>query len=199
MELTVREAAALMGRSPRTVRAQVARGALPGVKRNGRWSIPRHSLPLTETQRQRLQAKADRVREAVEDALPSRTAATSGQRQRSLADLDAFRHGAELLAGVRGAGSENVSAAVRDRVAALLEGALLALAEAVEHFDRQAKLEAIHRCRAQLSHSLGVLLIEGGIPPGEPIFSWVRALETAVLPAVAGFARWVHKLRGRGR
>ena len=51
MELTVREAAALMGRSARPVRAQVARGELPGVKRGGRWLIPRKALPLTEAQR----------------------------------------------------------------------------------------------------------------------------------------------------
>ena len=77
MELSVREAATLMGRSPRTVRAQLARGELPGVKRGGRWRVQRRHLPLTEDQRRALQTKADGIRQLVDDALPGRTATTS--------------------------------------------------------------------------------------------------------------------------
>lgn len=101
MDLSVREVATLLGRSGRTVRAQLTRGELAGVKRNGRWRVARHSLPLTEAQRRSLQSKADALRQAVEEALPSRMAATPGQRSRSVADLDAFRSGARLLAAVR--------------------------------------------------------------------------------------------------
>lgn len=79
MELNVREAATLMGRSPRTVRAQLARGDLPGVKRQGQWRLQRRHLPLTEDQRRALQARAEGIRQLVEEALPGRTAATSGR------------------------------------------------------------------------------------------------------------------------
>ena len=58
MELTITEAATLLGRSPRTVRAQVARGELPGFKRGGQWVIRREALPLSEAQRAALQQKA---------------------------------------------------------------------------------------------------------------------------------------------
>ncbi len=51
MDLSVREAALLTGRSPRTLRAQLARGEMPGVKRNGRWVLDRRNLPLTDDQR----------------------------------------------------------------------------------------------------------------------------------------------------
>lgn len=85
----------------RAIRAQLARGDLPAVKRGGRWRIERRHLPLTEPQRKALQARADTVRQAVEEALPSRLARTPGQKSRSLADLDAFRHGARLLAELR--------------------------------------------------------------------------------------------------
>ena len=94
MELSIREVAVLLGRSPRTVRAQASRGDLPGVKRNGRWRIERRNLPLTEDQRRALQAKADTIRDTVEAALPSRMARSAGQRTRSIADLEAFRRGA---------------------------------------------------------------------------------------------------------
>ncbi len=199
MELTVREAAALLGRSPRAVRAQLARGDLPAVKRGGRWRIERRHLPLTEAQRQALQAKADTVRQAVEEALPSRLARTPGQKSRSLADLDAFRHGARLLDELRAADDEALAECSRRRVIRLLERALLAVAEAAQHFDRDLKLEAIHRARARLAQATAVLLLEAGIPPREPVFGWVASLETEVIPAVAGFARWAGKLKGGGR
>ncbi len=41
MHLSIREAATLLEKSPRAFRAQVARGDLPAVKRNGRWRIDR--------------------------------------------------------------------------------------------------------------------------------------------------------------
>ena len=103
MDLSVREAATLMGRSPRTVRSQLARGELRGVKRGGGWWVDRMHLPLTEAQREALLNKADGVRDAVEDALATRTGRRSG-RFHSVADLDAFRLGAEVLASFRAAG-----------------------------------------------------------------------------------------------
>ncbi len=123
MELTIREAAALTGRSSRTLRAQLARGDLPGVKRNGRWCIDRRHLPLTETQRRSLQAKAESLRKAVDEALPSRMAKTLDHRAKSIVDLDAFRLGANLLAEIRSAEASVVSTSLRDEVAAVLEPA----------------------------------------------------------------------------
>ncbi len=41
MRLTIREAATVMDVSPRTLRARLARGELPGKKKNGIWTIER--------------------------------------------------------------------------------------------------------------------------------------------------------------
>ena len=199
MELSIREAATLMGRSPRTVRAQVARGDLPGVKRNGRWRIERRHLPLTEAQRAALQAKADDIRHVVEAALPSRLARSTGQRHRSIADLDAFRRGAELLTEIRGAADDGIDEPLRQRVAGRLEEALLALAEGVQQFDREVKVEALRRSRGHLARAVGLLLLAAGIPPASPAHGWVAALETEVIPAVAGFARWADGLGRKAR
>ncbi len=199
MELSVREVAALLGKSPRTVRAQVARGELPGKKRRGEWRIERRNLPLTDAQRTALQDKAERVRHVIDEALPSRLAQSSGQKSRSIADLDSFRLGVEVLAELRSARNDVVPKAVRDDVAALIYEALLALAEAVQLFDRERKLEALNRARAGLARSAASLLIEAGIPPAEPVFGWVTAIESEVIPKVAGFARWADRLRGKGR
>ncbi len=79
MNLTVREAAVLLGRSPRTVRAQVARGVLPGRKVGGRWRLKRETLPLTEAQRRQLRRKAEAVRRAVDQALPEAASRRRGR------------------------------------------------------------------------------------------------------------------------
>lgn len=198
MELSVREVATLLGLSRRTVRARLVRGDLPGRKRGGEWRIERRQLPLTEAQRRALQGKADRIREVVEDALPSRMARRSGQRLRSIADLDAFRRGAEVLSELRLATPETLAGGARDEAAREGREALLAFAEGVQLFDRQLKLQALNRARAGLARCAARLLLEAGIPPAEPVFGWVSALESEVIPAVAGFARWADQQR-RGR
>ncbi len=199
MKLSVREAATLLGRSPRTIRAQLARGDLPGKKHDGQWRIERRHLPLTEAQRSALQDKADSIRRTVEEALPSRMARTSGQRSRSIADLDSFRRGAEVLAEIRIAEIEELPESVRQRTVNLMADALLALAEGVQLFDRELKLEALNRARASLARSAATLLLEAGIPPPDPVFGWVAAIEGEVIPAVAGFARWADGLGKRRR
>ena len=199
MNLSVREAATLLGRSPRTVRAQLARGELAGVKQGGRWKIPRRNLPMTEAQREALQTKADSLRQAMEDVLPSRLATTHGQRSRSLIDLDAFRRGAELLNDIRSRAGAALSPEDQQRVSMRLEEALLALAEAVQQFDRDVKRAALHRARAGLAQVTALLLLAKPMPLNPPVLGWVAMLESEVLPAVAGFAKWADGLKGGRR
>ena len=187
MELTIKEVATLLGKSRRTIRSQVARGELPGVKRNGKWLIDRRNLPLNESQRRILQAKADRIRNAVDDVLPSRAARVPGQRPRSLADLDAFRLGAQVLLNIRDSEHAALADAERERIADYLEQSLLAIAEAVQQFDRELKLAAVNRARSLLSHTVATMLLATGLEPEEPVSSWVTRLEGEVIPAVAGF------------
>ncbi len=194
MNLSVREAASLLGRSPRTVRAQLARGDLAGRKKNGRWSVARQHLPLTEKQRTALAGKAAALRQTLEDALPSRLARTTGDRQRSLADLDAFRLGGELLSELRERGEPALGERQHRRIVSLLERGLLALAEAAQQYERQHKLEALRRARACLARVAGMMLLGAGVPPPEPTAGWLARLEGEVVPAVAGYARWVDRL-----
>ncbi|MCK6504091.1 helix-turn-helix domain-containing protein [Myxococcota bacterium] len=105
MELTVREAATLLGRSPRAVRAQAARGELPAVKRGRQWLIVSEGVPLTPTQRRAVQARADSVRAVVEAALPGRDARSTGDRYRGLGDLEAFVLVRDAARGARALGA----------------------------------------------------------------------------------------------
>lgn len=197
MHISARETATLLGRSLRTVRRQLAQGELPGAKKDGRWMVRREDLPLTESQRRSQAKKADRVRRAVEDALPPRLARTRGERSRSLVDLDAFRLGAELLTEIR-SGGQGVDETACAQVVSLLERGLLAVAEAAYQYDREIKLAALNRARGELSRAGAALLLAVGLKPAEPVSRWVSVLEGEVLPAVAGFARWADGL-GRPR
>ena len=88
MDLTTHEAATLLGISERAVRGRLRKGDIPGVKRGRRWRIPKERLPLDETQRRALQAKAEEARAALEAELRSRVAGRSGKRSGSVADLE---------------------------------------------------------------------------------------------------------------
>ena len=120
-------------------------------------------------------------------------ASRHGERERSLADLDAFRITLELHRGLLA----DEALPERDQLASLTHDALLALAETFHEFDREAKRRAVQRARAQLSHLAAQLLIEHGLPPKEPAFDWLRRVEHEVLPTVAGLARFIDGLGRR--
>jgi excisionase family DNA binding protein len=200
MELTVREVATLLGRSARTVRAQVARGDIPATKRGGQWVVQRRSLPLTDAQRTALQAKADSIRHAVDEALPSRMARAHADRRRSVADLDAFRLGADLLRRVRTEGTSTLEPRLERLICAELEAGLLALAVAVHLYEPAAKLAQLHRVRLLWGRVVGRLLLASPVSTPAPVAEWLLCLECEVLPAVSGFARWADRLdRDAGR
>jgi hypothetical protein len=197
VDISIREAAVLLGRSQRTLRAQLARGEIAGRKQGSRWVIARHDLPLTEAQREALALRAGEIRETVERALPSRVAAKRGQRRRSLADLDTFRLGREVLLGLHGGSADGGE---RRRAAEdSLETGLLALAEGVHAFDPGEKIAALRRARSGFSRAAALLLLEAGEPPREPELGSVVRLENEVLPSLAGLLRWSEKLAEKRR
>jgi excisionase family DNA binding protein len=195
VELSVREAAVVLGRSPRTVRAQLIRGDLPGVKRDGRWRIPKDALPLTERQRRALAAKADSIRAAVDAALPSRAATTPRSRIPCIDDSEAFRVGCDLLLRFR----EDVL--LCDGVRGRVEGALQEAAVAVHQYDPSLKLAALNRARRLLAEAAALLVLastrqpaatEPRVPGGLQL-----AIETELLPVVSRAARRADRLQSR--
>ncbi|MCB9765616.1 MAG: helix-turn-helix domain-containing protein [Alphaproteobacteria bacterium] len=189
MDLTLREAATLLGRSPRTLRGQLARGDVPGRKKGGRWLIPSDTLPLTEPQRRALQAKADEVRELVEDALPSRTARRRKEGLRSVVDLEAFRVGRPVLRALQAADRPALVPA-----AAELERCLVILAEGCHLFHREPKLAALNEARSHLGRAIGHLALAAEDPTAEPEATWLSTLEREALPALSGLVRWAERL-----
>lgn len=99
MDLTLREAALLLSRSERTVRAQLARGELRGRKCGRSWLLRSEDLPLTASARSDLARRAEVAHEAVEASLPDRV--RQARRRLPIAELELFRLGRDFLGELR--------------------------------------------------------------------------------------------------
>ncbi|MCC7011182.1 MAG: helix-turn-helix domain-containing protein [Planctomycetes bacterium] len=200
MDLSLREAAALLGRNPRTLRAQLARGEIAGRKSGKHWLVPRHSLPLTEAQRRTLQVRADELRAAVDEALPSRTATDRGPRRRSVADLDCFRAAQRVLRDMRAQAPGDASATSDlARAREQVEAGLLHLSEASHLYHPRLKLRATRHAHSAFARAVGLLFLEVDAAPAPPRLAWIVALESEVLPAVGGLMRWSERSSRRPR
>ncbi len=183
MDLSVREAATLLGRSPRTLRGQLARGEIPGRKRGGRWVIPRHELPLNERQRRVLQERGDAMRTALEDALPA--AARRNRTGHSVADLETFRLGLALWRDLRAA--PTAPRAALDQI----HEALIALCRGKHAYERSTKAALFRETRDRLAACVARLLLDGG---GADT-TWAARIEGELLPSLAGLIRWAEERR----
>lgn len=185
MNLTVREAAALLQTRPRTLRGRLERGEIPGEKRGNRWILSTDALPMTEDQRRRLQQRVEEAHRAVDRAAPEKMAGENPapSRGHTLLDHEVFRVGALLVRQMR-------AASPPPRTLPLLEAALDRLAEAVHHYDRARKIRRLHACRDLLARTAARTLVD--LDPGEPASpqqSWMRELEGRLLPMVGGLTR----------
>lgn len=206
MDLSVREAAVVLGRSQRTVRDQLARGDLPGVKRDGRWWVRKDALPLTEPQRRALAAKAESLRQAVEAALPSRAATSPRSRRPCVDDSAAFRLGRALLFRLEAQIDAPRRPAPHDanselpRLRAALRAALMQIAVSVHQFAPALKLAALNRARHLMAREAARLALDA--PHDEPLEPGLPGplqveLEAELLPAIAREARRAERLGER--
>lgn len=189
MEVTIREAAPLLGRSPRAVRARVAQGLLPARRVGRTWMIPLEHLPLTAEQRARMLARAEEARSAVDRVLPSRAAVDRDRRHRSAADLAPFAALRTLLADGGNAGPDWTPVHRRFRAA------LMALAAAAHEFDRRRRAAFLRRARRLLSHATALLLLR---VEDEAARTCCATVEREVLPRIGGLLRWTEREGARG-
>ncbi|MBU0755808.1 MAG: helix-turn-helix domain-containing protein, partial [Planctomycetes bacterium] len=69
MNLTLKEAATLLGRSPRQLRYMIRAGKITALKKDGYWRIESTDLPLTEEQRERLRVRMDEAKVIFDQAV----------------------------------------------------------------------------------------------------------------------------------
>ena len=104
MELSLKDAATLLGKSPRQLRYLLATGRLKGEKHGKSWRFDPDKLPLTEAQRQSLRDRADTLQEAAQAAASkAATAAGDGKRHYSVTDMRAYQLGEPLYQRVAAA------------------------------------------------------------------------------------------------
>lgn len=192
MELSVREAAALLARSPRTIRAQLAAGQLSGKRSGRRWVVDGRRLPLSRAQHIALQERADTVRDAVEAALPARATADR-RRRRSVTDLKPFQAGRVALRALQS--PCDVRAPSMHRAEHALRDGLASLCDASQTFDRDGKIRRLRAARGAFSHALAELLVRD--PDDERSRAGIDTIEQEVMPTLAGLLRWADRLPSR--
>jgi excisionase family DNA binding protein len=189
MDLSIREAAALVGRSPRAIRQWIASGRLPARKSGRSWLVRVEQLPLTDAQRARVGARADEARGVVEGCLPSRAAATRTRRRRSLLDLDAFRIARQAVRELEQAAGDLCATHDLRRAAAYAHRAVLRLGEGVHEFELPRKAARLNAARRGLAHSVALIHAAQDVPHGA-LLSPLERIEQEVMPLIGGLLRW---------
>lgn len=193
MELSIREAAALLGRSERTVRAQLRSGVLAGHKRGRAWLLPSEQLPLTEVQRRKQERLVGEARSALEQALPERFRREKGE-ARSVLNFEAFVAGIETLRGH----ADSLRAGAVDARSALTQ-ALETLAAACHEFDLPARRALLRDARSTLARLVGRLHLESLSDPASDLIALAQRIEQTILPPIGGLLRWIDKTQRRAR
>lgn len=174
VELSLTQAAQLMGKTRRQLEYLIQTGRLDARKDHGRWRIDEAALPLSPEQRaagaRRAQALRDISTEVLNRAVP--------QTRYSMRDLKAFQAALSLW-------HDSAPTLSSDHPArAHLRTTLEQLAVGCHRFDRRHKAAAYSAARDAASLSACALLADGAVQP-----DWVSRIEDQIIPAIAGLMR----------
>ncbi|MCC6785082.1 MAG: hypothetical protein IT457_19695 [Planctomycetes bacterium] len=192
MEIKISEAAPLLGRSARAVRARIARGEIPARLHGKTWLIDIDHLPLTAQQREGLLRRNEELRRAVERSLPSRAAGTRDRKHRSALDLEPFAELRDLVCQAMAAEAPPGLLAVRDA----LREALGQLALSAHEFELGARSNALRSARRSLAFAVADLLLSG---QDTASLDFAQTIEARVLPRIGGLLRWAERRSETGR
>lgn len=176
MDLSLAEAARLLGRSERQVRYLIKTGDLEAQKKAGHWRIRREDLPVSERQEAAAQHKAERAARLAMEVLQPREEQQGSARRYSVRDLRAYQEGAPLYRELAGAAGPDHPAA------ALLREALMLLACGCHEFQAREKAAFYSRAREQASRAVMALLLEDT----EASRGLIDRFEVMLLPAIGG-------------
>lgn len=175
MQLSIEQAAELLGKTRRQVVYMIEQGRLPAKKVGGRWTVERADLTADDATRQRSSQREARFKAAVDEAL---TPAGKARRY-TLGDLKAVQLAApiyrELLS--RGAAAQPAAAQMR--------ACLDHLAVGCHRYDRREKTAAYRAARDAASLA-AIELWLAAADGEEPLLD---AIEQELLAAIAGILR----------
>lgn len=182
MDLSLAEAARLLGKSERQLSYAIKKGEIPAKVAGGRYAIRREDLPLSEGQEAAQRQKAQRAVDMATEVL--RPAPAGGDRPRySIRDLRAVKDGIGLYADVVAASGATSEPAMHVRQS------LMHVACGGHAYHRREKAEAFHRARESASMAVMALLLDGG----EAGSSLAGRVEETILPAISGLLRHVER------
>ena len=184
MELSLSEAARLLGKTERQVRYLIQTKQLKARKRRDRWIIRREDLPLSGGQRHARDRKRRRAGEIASQVLAEpagdEARTSGGKRTYSVRSLDVCELGIEVYRKL-------ATARTADKTAlGHLREALEALAVGVHTFHYREKLTWLSRAREHASRAVMALLLAGGKNAAH-----VERIESSLLPALGGLIRRV--------
>jgi hypothetical protein len=186
MQLTIKEAAARLGKSPRQVRYLILTQRLPARKLGGTWVLDSEDLPLSTGQEQALNRRERQLRSAVERALELPTGEERAARY-SVRDLKAFQIALPIhRSAVERLGSQHAAAASLQRV-------LEQLACGCHRFDRSDKATAYRAARDAASLAVCELVLLGRTETDD----LVTSIEQELMSALAGLLRRVERRHSR--
>ena len=175
MEVSLEEAAAILGKTSRQVRYLIDQKRLPAKKLGGKWRIDRADLQLDDDLRQRSTQRQDRLKAVVEDAL------TPGQNRRyTLRDLRAVQVAMPIYRDLAARGNGSAQAAMHMRQC------LDQLALGCHRYDHREKTTAYRAARDAASLAAMELLLGQEAETEDPL---LRSIEQELMPAFAGLLR----------
>ena len=183
MELTVQEAARILGKSERQVRYLIRTSKLPASKRDGQWRISRGDLPSRPGQERAQQLKAERATEVAAVVLGL------GEHSRSkktwtIDRLHAVRQGQPLYHKcIDQLGAEH-------EATRKLRAALMLISCGFFEYDAKRKVARYSAARDCLSRAVMVLLLDSK--------TWdelLGPLQTDLLPTLGGLIRRAQRPR----
>jgi excisionase family DNA binding protein len=181
MQLTLTQAAQLLGKTRRQVEYLILQGRLPARKVGERWQIEDTDLPLSPGQRQAGRRRADGLRDAAAAVLE----AGAPRPRYSMRDLHAF-------AAARTLWHDSAGILPADHPArTYLRAALDHLARGCHRFEQPDKGAAYHDARDALSLAACALLLD----TDESLIALAERIEGDAIPAVAGLLRRTDRKR----
>ena len=180
MDLSLKQAAALCGKSERQIRYLIQQGRITAQKKNGRWVIPKENLPSSPGQAKATEARQERLQQVVEDALGLKEGAGPRKRRYSVTDLRAFSGGLAL--------HRDLSAALGTEHELLdtLRLVLVLLAQGCHSYHARDKTVAFATARERACELLtGLLLLDDAAPARK----LADRVEQELIASLAGLIR----------
>lgn len=191
MKLGVKEAAALLGKPPRTIRHLAQHGKLPAERVGQHWVFDRAELIAHDPDAAAARAQdVARVRHHVDSALDAVTP-PGPEPQRgfySIRDVTAFRIASSVLAAVEAAGQPALQSA-----ASALRTCLHHLTDGFHQFQPPLKIQRLLDARAACCAGIAELLHAARHLPMAEATAWADELERDALGSLRGLIRRAEK------